>query len=89
MSVLSQRHSIIFDRGISAPGHGKEVVHGINAIEKRYIYKLMSNVQLPGSKTFYSQIIMHSCTHKKDASLYKQSQNICLRIIVNMDSLIR
>ena len=23
MSVFSQRHSIIFDRGISAPGHGK------------------------------------------------------------------
>ena len=23
MSVLSQRHSIIFDQGISAPGHGK------------------------------------------------------------------
>ena len=30
MSVLSQCHSIIFDRGISAPGHGKEVVDGIN-----------------------------------------------------------
>ena len=48
MSVLSQRHSIIFDRGISAPGHGKEVVDVINAIEKRYMYQLMSTVQLQG-----------------------------------------
>ena len=34
----------------------------------------MSNVQLPGSKIFYSQIIMHSCTPKDDASLAKQFQ---------------
>ena len=38
MSVLSQLHSIIIDRGIIAPVHGKEVVDGINAIDKRYIY---------------------------------------------------
>ena len=50
MSFLSQRPSIIFDRDIGAPGHGKEVVGGLNAIAKRFMYKLMSTVQLPGSK---------------------------------------
>ena len=50
MSVLSQCYSIIIDRGIIAPGHGKEVVNVINAIYKSYIYQLMSNFQLPGSK---------------------------------------
>ena len=74
MSVLSQHHSIKFDWVISAHGNGKEVVNVINAIDKQYLYKLMSTVQLPGSKTFYSQIIIHSCTHKKDASLAKQFQ---------------
>ena len=44
MSFLSQRNSIIFDRGISAPGHGKEVVGGLNAVDKRYRYQLMSTV---------------------------------------------
>ena len=47
-------YSIIIDQGISAPGHGKEVVYGLNDIDKRYIYQLISNVQLPGSKTFDS-----------------------------------
>ena len=50
MSVLSQSFSIIIDWGISAPGHEKEVVDDLNAIEKSYIYQLMSNFQLPGSK---------------------------------------
>ena len=71
MSVLSQSHSIIIDKGVSAPGHGKEVVDGINAIEKRFIYQIMSNVNLPGSRKFYSQILMHSCTPRYDVSLAK------------------
>ena len=50
VSIMSQCYSIIIDRGISSPGHGKEVVDGLNEIDKCYIYQLMSNVQLPGSK---------------------------------------
>ena len=38
MSVLSQCYSIIIDQDISAPGHEKEVVGGLNVIYKRYIY---------------------------------------------------
>ena len=37
MSVLSQCHLIIIYRGISAPGHGKELVDGINTIDKQYL----------------------------------------------------
>ena len=51
---FSQCYSIVIDRGISAPGNVKEVVNGLNAIDKRYIYQSMSNVRLPGSKTFDS-----------------------------------
>ena len=74
MSVLSQHKSIIVDRGIISPVHGKLVVDGLNAIDKRYMYQLMSNVQLTGSKTFDSQIILHSCTPKNDVSLAKGFQ---------------
>ena len=74
MSVLSQRHSIIFDCGISAPGHVKEVVGGLNSIDKRYMYQLMYTVQLPGSKIFGKKIIVHSWTPKKDVSLAKEFQ---------------
>ena len=68
---MLQCHSIITDQGISAPGHVKEVVNVLNDIDKQYIYQFMSNVQLSGSETFNSQIIMHSCTPKNDVSLAK------------------
>ena len=71
---MSQLFSIIIERGISAPGHGKEVVDGINDIDMRYIYQLMSNVQLLGSKTFDSKILMNSCTQENDVIMDKQLQ---------------
>ena len=54
MSVMSQCYSIIIDWGISAPGNGKEVVDGLNAVDKFSIHQLMSNSKLPGSKIFDS-----------------------------------
>ena len=34
MSVMSQCYSVIIDQVISTPGHGKEFVDGINAIDR-------------------------------------------------------
>ena len=50
---MSQCYSVIIDCGISATGHGKEVVDGINTIDKWYIYQLMSNVKLPVLKNWF------------------------------------
>ena len=71
MSIMSQRYSVIIDWSISAPGHGKEVVYGLNAVDKCYIYQLMSNVQLPGSKRFDSQMQIHTDKQNNDVSLAK------------------
>ena len=54
MSVMLQYYWVIIDISISTPNHGKEVVYGLNYVYKRYIYQLLSNVQLPGSKQFDS-----------------------------------
>ena len=71
MSVMSQYYSIIIDRGISSHGHGKEVVYGLNAFDKRYIYQLMYIVQILGSIIFDSHIQMHTGNQKDDVSLPK------------------
>ena len=49
MSYFPQHFSNIIDRGIGSPVNGKDVVNGINDTDKRYIYQLMPNVQLPVS----------------------------------------
>ena len=71
---MSQCYSVIVDSGISAPVHDKEVDDGLNAIDKRYIYPLMYNVQLPRSKIFDSHILMYYCTQNNDFSMDKKFQ---------------
>ena len=51
---MLQCYSVIIDRGISASGHGKKAVYGLNYIDKRCVYQLMPTFQLPGSKRFDS-----------------------------------
>ena len=69
MSGMSQCSSVIIDWGISEPGHGKEVVYGFNAVDKRYIYQLMSYVQQYGSKRFYYKMQMNTGNQKYDVIL--------------------
>ena len=90
ISFMLQCYSIKIDCGISAPVHDKDVVGGLNNINKGYIYQLMSNVQLPRSKTIDSHILIHYSTKNNDVSLVKESQKcIYLRNVLYMGSLIR
>ena len=74
MSVMPQCYYIIIDRGISETLNGKELVHGLNAIDKCYIYQLIYNIQLSGSKIFDSQMQMQTITQNNDVSLTKKTQ---------------
>ena len=62
-------YSVIIDQDMSAPGHGKEAIDGINAIDKRYIYQLMSNVQRTGLKKI--DMRMHTTTATNSVILSK------------------
>ena len=72
MLVMYKCYSIIIDQRVSASGNGKELVDGLNAVAKRYIYQLMSTIQLPGSNRFDSQMQMHTGNQKNDVSLAKR-----------------
>ena len=37
MSFLSKSYQIVLDRALDTPGHGKGVVDGFNAVQKRYL----------------------------------------------------
>ena len=37
MSYLSTSYQFVLDRAVDAPGHGKDVVDGFNAVQKRYL----------------------------------------------------
>ena len=41
LSMLSTKFNINIDRAIGAPGHGKDIVYGLNAVDKHYFKKIM------------------------------------------------
>ena len=74
MSMLSQAFSVIIDRGISAPGHVTEVVYGLNSIYKRFIFQLMSKVQLPCANIYDTKMVMHTGTRTSDGIFASEIQ---------------
>ena len=72
---MSKCYYIIIDLGISEHGHGKEVVYGLNAVDKRYIHQLIPNIQLTGSNVFDSQMQIHTGNQNYDTSLAKEFQH--------------
>ena len=86
---MSQCYSVIIYWGISVPGHRKEVVDVLNAVDKRYIHKSMSNVQLPGSNIFDSHMKMYTGNQRYDVSLAKEFQKHLTKEHRKMVSLIR
>ena len=72
---MSQCYSIIIYQVISVPGHGKEVLDGFNAVDKRYIYQLMPTVKIPVSNRFDSQMQIHNYNQKYYVSLAKKFQH--------------
>jgi hypothetical protein len=39
LSMLSVKYGITIDRQVGAPGHGKDIIDGVNAVNKNYISK--------------------------------------------------
>lgn len=49
LSWLSVEHRITIDRAISAPGHGKDIVDGLNAANKHHLIRRMRDIYTPAS----------------------------------------
>ena len=81
MSVMSQCYSIVIDRGISAPGHGKEVVDGLNAVDKHYI-----SIYVDCSTSWIKNIWFKD---SNDVSLAKEFQEHQKKITAKMVPLIK
>ena len=88
---MSQCYSVIIYRSISAAGHGKAFVDGLNDVDKCYIYiyQLMYNIHIPVSNIFDSQMQMYTINQNNDESLAKEFQQHLKNSITKMVSLIR
>ena len=74
MSMLSQGFSVMIYCGIIAPGQRREVIYGLNATDKRFLFKLISTVELTGAKGYDTHMVIHTISHTSDVSLAREFQ---------------
>eukprot|EP00957_Ditylum_brightwellii_P161766 12316594-Ditylum_brightwellii.AAC.1 len=47
ISTISMKYDIVIDHAVSAPGHGKVVVDGLNDVDKRFLRTAMLRNSIP------------------------------------------
>ena len=73
-SMLSQAYYVIVDCGVSESWYGIEVVYWINAIYKRFLFQLITTVQLTGSKWYDTHMEIRYTNSTANVSLSRQFQ---------------
>jgi hypothetical protein len=80
LSMLATEFNITINRSVGAPGHGKDLVDGLNACDKQYLKKMMMRITLPGneqSATEEKKIIPYSVKEREFASIAEEAARLC------------
>lgn len=77
LSLLSTKYNINIDRAIGAPGHGKDLVDGLNAVDKHYLKKIMRITKKPDETNLdIKKINVHTVFNKDKVSIAKESARL-------------
>ena len=77
LSVLACTYGITIDRAIGAPGHGKDVVDGLNATDKVYLRKMMCMTGTPEADDGEKRMAAHAMIGEHTMSLATECQRLC------------
>ena len=73
LSMLACTFDVTIDRAIGAPGHGKDVVDGLNATDKCYLRKMMCMIGTPEANDSQARMAAHSMIDGAAMSLVLQA----------------
>eukprot|EP00978_Attheya_sp_CCMP212_P005343 scaffold11944_cov31-Attheya_sp.AAC.2 len=78
LSVIAAGRRIVIDRAIDAPGHGKGVVDGLNAIDKGYLGKCSWLTSTPEVHNDERRMNIHSMNEEGELSFAEECQRLCV-----------
>ena len=77
LNVLSLKYNIVIDRAVCAPGHGKSIIDGLNAVDKHYLRKKMCMSGSTRYNDLTSRMRMFSMTQKRNLSFAEECARLC------------
>eukprot|EP00957_Ditylum_brightwellii_P184269 14035330-Ditylum_brightwellii.AAC.1 len=76
ISTISIKYDIVIDHAIGAPGHGKDVVDGLNAVDKRYLRTAMLRNSFPEEDKNLKKMSCHSATQMGSGSFAAECKHL-------------
>jgi hypothetical protein len=77
LSLLVVLNNVIIDWAVGAPGHGKDVVDGLNATDKRYLKQKINMVSTPEENDSNNRMSACSMVEEEGKSLAKECAQLC------------
>jgi hypothetical protein len=79
LTLLAVTHGVIIDRAVGAPGHGKDEVDGLNAVDKQFIAKKMSQATMPedNDDDTTQRINPEAMVETSSKSIAKEAARLC------------
>ena len=77
MSLIAVTYRIVYDRAIGAPGHGKDEVDGLNAVDKRFISDKMSLVVTPEANESSKRVAPEAMVEGVSKSIAHEAARLC------------
>mmetsp|Transcript_48111 Transcript_48111/g.102792 ORF Transcript_48111/g.102792 Transcript_48111/m.102792 type:complete len:335 (-) Transcript_48111:136-1140(-) len=77
LSILASTYGIVIDRAVGAPGHGKDIVDGLNATDKIFLRKAMCMIGTPEANDGEKRMAAHAMLGDAKMSLAEESRHLC------------
>jgi hypothetical protein len=77
VSLLASQKHVVIDRAIGAPGHGKDIVDGLNATDKRFLKGKMCLIGSPEANDSAHRMVAHSMVEGASKSLAEECARLC------------
>ena len=77
MSYLSKSYQIVFDRAVDPPGHGKDVMDGLNDVQKKYLATCLIMRSTPEKDKIDSKrMLVEAMTEKGEVSFAEECKHL-------------
>ena len=77
LNMLCINYDIIIDRAVCAPGHGKSIIDGMNAVDKHYLRKKMCISGSTRCDDLRTRMDMFAMKEKYALSFAKECARLC------------
>ena len=77
LNIFSLKYHIVIDRAVGAPGHGKSIIDGLNAVDKHYLRKVMCMSGSTKSDDLEIRMKMYAITQNSTLSFAEECARLC------------